>query len=408
MSDTATMSKPKTQRIEDILDRMRAFMESDVYPLEEVSNHTPFFELLPTLQEKRQKVKELGLWTPQVPKEWGGLGLSLSDFGRVMEVLGRSPYGLFIFNCNAPDAGNIEVLISQGTKEQQERFLKPLLAGETRSCFSMTEPEHAGSNPVIMSTTAVVDGDDYVINGHKWFTSAADGAAFAIVMAVTNPDADSPYARASQILVPTDTPGFNLVRNISVMGEPGEGWGSHSEILYEDCRVPRSNLLGAEGAGFAIAQERLAAGRIHHCMRWMGICERAFEMMCARAATRELKPGVPLASKQTIHNWIAESRAEINGARLMILDAAAKIDREGAEAARIEISLIKFSAANVLHRVLDRAVQAHGALGMTDDTLLSHWVRHERGARIYDGPDEVHKSRVARMILRDYGLRLST
>jgi acyl-CoA dehydrogenase len=396
-----------SERIDGILDRIRAFMESDVYPLE-ADREQGFFALLPRLQETRAKVKKLGLWTPQVPEEWGGMGLSLHEFGRVMEILGRSPYGLFVFNCNAPDAGNIEVLISQGTKEQQERFLKPLLAGEIRSCFSMTEPEHAGSNPVVMSTTAVCDGDDYVINGHKWFTSAADGAAFAIVMAVTNPDADNPYARASQILVPTDAPGFNFIRNISVMGEPGEGWGSHAEIRYEDCRVPKSNLLGQEGSGFAIAQERLAAGRIHHCMRWMGICERAFEMMCERAATRELKAGVPLASKQTVHNWIAESRAEINAARLMILDTARKIDEEGPEGARLEISLIKFYAAGVLQRVLDRSVQAHGALGMTDDTLLSHWVRHERGSRIYDGADEVHKSRVARMILRDYGLRLSS
>lgn len=395
-----------SDRIEGIVERVRAFMESDVYPLERHPNQKAFFALLPELEEKRRKVKALGLWTPQVPVAWGGLGLSLAELGRVMEVLGRSPYGLFIFNCNAPDAGNIEVLISQGTPAQQERFLKPLLAGVTRSCFSMTEPEHAGSNPVVLSTTAVHDGDDYVIDGHKWFTSAADGAGFAIVMAVTNPDAESPYQRASQILVPTDTPGFELVRNISVMGEAGEGWGSHSEIRYERCRVPRTNLLGKEGAGFAIAQERLAAGRIHHCMRWMGICERAFEMMCERAATRQLKSGVPLASKQTVHNWIAESRAEIDAARLLILDAAAKIDRDGPDAARLEISLIKFFAAGVLHRVLDRSVQAHGALGVTDDTLLSFWVRHERGSRIYDGPDEVHKSRVARMILREYGLEL--
>lgn len=395
-----------SDRIEGILERVRAFMESDVYPLETHGNRKAFYSIEPLLREKRAKVKQLGLWTPQVPVAWGGLGLSLWELGRVMEVLGRSPYGLFVFNCHAPDAGNMEVLISRGTQEQQERFLKPLLAGEIRSCFSMTEPEHAGSNPVVMSTRAVKDGDEYVIDGHKWFTSAADGAAFAIVMAVTNPEAKSPYERASQILVPTNTPGFRLVRNIPVMGETGEGWGSHAEIRYEGCRVPRANLLGEEGAGFAIAQERLAAGRIHHCMRWMGICNRAFEMMCERAATRRLGAGTMLASKQTIHNWIAESRAEIEAARLLILDTAAKIDREGEEAARLEISLIKFFAAGVLTRVLDRAVQAHGALGMTDDTLLSFWVRHERGSRIYDGPDEVHKSRVARLVLRKYGLKL--
>ena len=397
-----------SEHITDIVERVRRFMESDVYPLEEHTNGEPFYTILPLLEQKRVRVKELGLWTPQVPEEWGGLGLTLSEFGQISEVMGRSPYGLFIFNCNAPDAGNIEVLITQGTDKQHEQFLKPLLAGDIRSCFSMTEPEHAGSNPVIMSTNAVRDGDDYVINGHKWFTTAADGAAFAIVMAVTNPDAESPYARASQIIVPTETVGFDRVRNISVMGEEGEGWLSHAEIYYRECRVPEANLLGQEGAGFAIAQERLATGRIHHCMRWMGICERAFEMMCERVAARQLKEGVPLASKQTVHNWIAESRAEIDAARLLIMDTAEKIDNGGPDAARIEISLIKFFAAGVLHRVLDRAVQAHGALGVTDDTLLSFWVRHERGGRIYDGPDEVHKSRVARHILRKYGLRLAT
>ena len=397
-----------SERITDIVERVRRFMESDVYPLEEHTNGEPFYTILPLLEQKRVRVKELGLWTPQVPEEWGGLGLTLSEFGQISEVMGRSPYGLFIFNCNAPDAGNIEVLITQGTDKQHEQFLKPLLAGDIRSCFSMTEPEHAGSNPVIMSTNAVRDGDDYVINGHKWFTTAADGAAFAIVMAVTNPDAESPYARASQIIVPTETVGVDRVRNISVMGEEGEGWLSHAEIYYRECRVPETNLLGQEGAGFAIAQERLATGRIHHCMRWMGICERAFEMMCERVAARQLKEGVPLASKQPVHNWIAESRAEIDAARLLIMGTAEKIDNGGPDAARIEISLIKFFAAGVLHRVLDRAVQAHGALGVTDDTLLSFWVRHERGGRIYDGPDEVHKSRVARHILRKYGLRLAT
>ncbi len=395
-----------SDRIAGIVERVRAFMETDVYPVESQGGREGFYSMLPMLEEKRQKVRDLGLWTPAVSKEWGGLGLSLWEFGQVSEVLGRSPHGLFIFNCHAPDAGNIEVLTTQGTEEQQERWLRPLLAGKIRSCFSMTEPEHAGSNPVVMSTSAVRDGDEYVINGHKWFTSAADGAAFAIVMAVTDPDAESPYARASQIIVPTDTPGFTRVRNINVMGDEGEGWGSHSEILYEDCRVPVTNLLGEQGKGFAIAQERLATGRIHHCMRWIGICERAFDMMCERAATRQVKGGL-LASKQTIHNWIAESRADINASRLMVLDTAKKIDEEGPDAVANEISLIKFFVARVLFEVLDRSLQTHGALGMTDGTLLSYWVRHERGSRIYDGADEVHKSRVARRILRNYGLRIS-
>ena len=395
-----------SEKIRGLLDRIRAFMESDVYALEQETSPKSFFSILPELEQKRMKVKEMGLWTPQVPEAWGGLGLSLAEFGQISEVLGRSPYGLFIFNCNAPDAGNIEVLISQGTEEQQERFLRPLLAGAIRSCFSMTEPEHAGSNPVEMSTTAVEVGDEYMINGHKWFTTAADGAAFAIVMAVTDPLAESPYARASQIIVPTDTPGFQRVRNISVMGEEGEGWMSHGEIVYENCRVPKSNLLGDQGAGFAVAQERLATGRIHHCMRWIGICERAFEMMCERAVTRRIGSAAPLATKQTIQNWIAESRADIDASRLMVLDTARKIDEAGPEAARTEISVIKFFVARVLGTVLDRSLQTHGALGMTDDILLSFWVRHERGSRIYDGPDEVHKSRVARRVLREYGLRL--
>jgi alkylation response protein AidB-like acyl-CoA dehydrogenase len=254
-----------------------------------------------------------------------------------------------------------------------------------------------------MNTTAVVEGDSYVINGRKWFTSSADGARFAIAMVVTDPKAD-PHARASQIIVPSDTPGFKIVRNISVMGHSGEDWPSHSEISYENVRVPKKNLLGRQGAGFEIAQARLGPGRIHHCMRWMGICERSFDLLCERAARRDLAPGDKLGTRQTIQNWIAESRAEINAARLMVLKAAWTIDREGTKAARDEISLIKFFAADVLMKVIDRALQAHGALGMTDDTILAYYYRHERAARIYDGPDEVHKSAVSRRILRGYGL----
>jgi alkylation response protein AidB-like acyl-CoA dehydrogenase len=262
----------------------------------------------------------------------------------------------------------------------------------------MTEPEHAGSNPVWMSTAAVKDGNDYVIDGHKWFTSSADGAAFAVVMAVTNPEAP-PHLRASQIIVPTDTPGFTIVRNIPVMGHAGDGYTSHAEVRYQRCRVPQSNRLGAEGAGFLIAQERLGPGRIHHCMRWLGICERAFDLMLERAATRALAPDELLGNKQIVRAWIAESRAEINAARWMVLQAAWTIDREGMAAARDEISLIKFHVAGVLQKVLDRAIQAHGALGITDDTPLAAFYRHERAARIYDGPDEVHKMSVAKRLL---------
>jgi alkylation response protein AidB-like acyl-CoA dehydrogenase len=239
-----------------------------------------------------------------------------------------------------------------------------------------------------------------VINGLKWFTTAADGASFAIVMAITNASA-SPYERASMILVPTDTAGFNIIRNIPIMGEAGEGYMSHAEIEYSNCRVPVTNLIGEEGSGFVLAQERLGPGRIHHCMRWIGICERAFELMCQRARTRNMGDGTMLGDKQTIQNWIAESRAEINAARYMVLHTAHRIDQEGAKAARQDISAIKFFVADVLMKVLDRSIQAHGALGITDDTLLSFWYRHERGARIYDGPDEVHKSSLARSILKN-------
>jgi alkylation response protein AidB-like acyl-CoA dehydrogenase len=271
----------------------------------------------------------------------------------------------------------------------------------------MTEPEHAGSNPIYMSTTAVKDGADYVINGHKWFTSSHDGSAFAIVMAITNPEADKPHHRASQIIVPTDTPGFRRIRNIKVMGDAGEDYFSDAEVVYENVRVPQSNLLGKEGDGFALAQMRLGPGRIHHCMRWIGICERAFDLMCRRAATRELAPGKLLAEKQAVQHWIAESRAEINAARLLVLDAAAKLEAEGTYGARVDIALIKFYVAGVLDRVVDRAIQVHGGLGMTDDTPLSYAYRHERAARIYDGPDEVHKSTVARQVLKEYGVNIS-
>lgn len=391
-----------SSELQNTLDKMREFVEKELIPLEQNFLEHGFKAIEPILNEKRQQVKALGLWLPQIPREYGGMGLTLFAHGLVSQELGRTPMGHYAFNCQAPDAGNMEILIEHGTLEQKEKFLIPLLQGQVRSCFSMTEPEHAGSNPVVMGTTAVKEGDSYLIDGHKWFTSAADGAAFAVVMAITNAHADNKYARASQILVPLDTPGFELVRNIPVMGERGDGWASHAEVRYHEVRVPQSNLLGQEGAGFAIAQQRLGPGRIHHCMRWLGICERAFELMCRYANGRELAPGKRLADQGTIQGWVAESRAEINAARLMVLNTAVKIDRHGQYAARDDISLIKFHTAGVLQRVLDRALQVHGGLGMTDDTPIAWWYRHERAARIYDGPDEVHKWSVARRILQSY------
>jgi acyl-CoA dehydrogenase len=388
-----------------VVSAVRAFVNDEVLPLEPSYLGKSFRALLPRLGELRARVKALGLWAPHLAKEHGGLGLPLGQFARVSEELGRTPLGHYLFNCQAPDVGNMEILAQHGTPEQKERFLAPLARGDVRSCFSMTEPDYPGSNPTWMGTRAVKDGKDWVITGRKWFTSSADGAAFAIVMAVTNPDADSAHLRASQILVPLDTKGVRIVRNISVMGDAGEDYASHAEVAYEEARVPLANLLGADGAGFAIAQERLGPGRIHHTMRWIGICERALDLMCRRAASRELSPGKPLGTRQTVQEWIADSRAEIHASRLMVLDAARIIDAEGAYAAREAISIIKFYVAGVLGRVLDRAIQTHGALGLTDDTPLAFWYRHERAARIYDGPDEVHKSVVAKRILRNYGIK---
>ena len=397
-----------SDRIQDLVRTITAFVESELFPLEQDFLTQPVKDTLPKLAKKRAKVKALGLWAPHLPQEYGGLGLGLNEFAHVSEALGRSPLGHYTFNCQAPDVGNMEILIEHGTDEQKETYLKPLAAGDIRSCFGMTEPEFAGSNPIHMAASAVKDGDDYAINAHKWFTSSADGTAFCIVMAVTNPEEEKVHQRASQIIVPTDTPGYELVRNMPVMGHSGEDYFSHGEIQLTDCRVPQSNLLGEEGRGFAIAQERLGPGRIHHCMRWIGICERAFDLMCDYAGKRELNPGDALANRQIVQAWIAESRAEINAARLMVLQAAWKIDKEGPKVARDEISIIKFFVAGVLQRVLDRAIQTHGGLGVTDYTPLSYWYRHERAARIYDGPDEVHKSVVARRILKRYGIQVKT
>ncbi len=390
--------------LRETLGRFTRFVDEELIPLEPRLLNEGFVACEPALDEKRAKAKELGLWSPHLPEELGGMGMPILELALVSEALGRTPIGHYAVNMQAPDVGNMEILLEHGTPEQKARFLEPLASGAIRSCFAMTEPEHAGSNPVWMSTTAKVDGDDYVIDGHKWFTTAADGASFTVVMAVTDPEAPR-HARASQILVPLDTPGYSLVRNISVMGHPGGGWASHAEVRFDGCRVPRSNLLGAEGAGFLIAQQRLGPGRIHHCMRWMGICQRAFDLMCKRAVEREVAPGKPLGTQQIVQCWIAESRAEIDAARMLVLNAAEQMDRHGSGGAKDEISTIKFYVAGVLQRVVDRALQVHGGLGMTDDTPLAFWYREERAARIYDGPDEVHKISVAKRILGRYGMK---
>jgi len=383
----------------------RQVMEEYVYPAERELVDAPpdaerrFYPGIPdrVLRPIQQKVKELGLWAPHMPVEVGGMGIGVVGLALMNEIIGRSPLGPVAFGCQAPDAGNCEILLLYGTEEQKRKYLLPNVAGEIRSCFSMTEPEVSGSDPTMLQTTAVLDGDEWVINGHKWFTSGAIGASYAIVMCRTDPDAP-PHQRFSQIIVPLPWPGVTIVRPVPTLGHTWIG-GGHCEVRYENVRVPRENLLGERGQGFRIAQARLGPGRIQHCMRWLGVAQRAFELMCRHVLRREAF-GSKLADKQTIQNWIADSKAELDAARLMTLHAAWKMDQK--LDARVEISLIKFFGARVLLDVLDRAIQAHGALGLSADLPLMHLYREARAARLYDGPDEVHRMVVARRLLREF------
>jgi len=394
--------------VAQLRERVLDFMDAEIYPQEreimealdeEVGAGVPYPQNLAAV---REKAKADGLWNLFMPDERFGPGLTNWEYGLLCEEMGRSPMAApMAFNCSAPDTGNMEILAEHGTAEQQERWLHPLLEGRIRSCFSMTEPEVSGSDPTLLQARAWLDGDEWVVDGHKWFTSGAVGADLAIAMVVTDPDAP-PYSRASMICVPTDTPGFNLVRPISVMGH--DGGPGHCEIRYEECRVPKGFLLGERGAGFAIAQDRLGPGRIHHCMRAIGTAERAHEMMCRRANERSAFGG-PLADKQFVQESIATSRMEIDQARLLTLYAAWKMDTEGKRAARQAISAIKIVAANMVMDVLDRAIQIHGSLGMTDDTPLAIMWRFSRMLRLADGPDEVHKMVLARRELNRWSKR---
>ena len=391
------MSLVIPEQIRTRREQVRAFMDEHVYP-NEAALFAEDESSDALIAELQGKAKEAGLWAPHLPPEAGGSGSGFIEYAYLNEEIGRSFIAQLVFGCQAPDAGNGEILHMFGTDEQKERFLAPLVAGETRSFFGMTEPEVAGSDPTTLQGRAERDGDEWVINAHKWFSSGADGAGFGVVMVVTDPDGD-PHRRASMILVPTDTPGYEMVRRVPVMGHEGRGWGTHCETRFTDVRVPVANTLGEPGDGFRIAQKRLGPGRIHHVMRWLGQMQRAFELMCSYSLERKAFGGA-LAEKQTVQNWIAESAAEIQACRLMTLQAAHRLD-EGDEA-RVEISLIKFYAARVLHDVIDRALQVHGGLGMTDDAPLAVMYRMARGARIYDGADEVHKMVVARRILRSF------
>ena len=385
------------------LDWMREFVRERIWPLETLIDELGFDGLKRAIAPLAEEVRERDLWAAHLDPELGGQGFGQVKLGLMHEILGTSPIAPLAFGNAAPDSGNSEILALAGSEEQKERYLHPLLAGDLKSAFSMTEPDTAGSDPTLLKTTAVRDGDEWVINGHKWFTSNGSIADFLIVMAVTDPDA-RPHQRASMLIVDADTPGIRIERDVATMEHPYESfgrYGNHAEVFYENVRVPAQALLGPQGAGFLIAQQRLYPGRIHHCMRWLGVARRAFDMLCERSLYRYAH-GSTLSGHQTVQNWIADSEAAMHAARLMTLHAAWVMDTEGVAAARKQIAMIKFYGAKVLHDVVDRAVQAHGALGYSTDLPLEAMYRSARAARIYDGPDEVHRASVARQVLRGY------
>jgi acyl-CoA dehydrogenase len=383
------------------LDWMRGFLDEEILPLEVLDAESQqYLDAVPRLQ---LMVKARGLWAAHLDAELGGRGFGQLKLGLMQEIIGRSAVAPFIFGTQAPDAGNSEILARHATKEQRARWLDPLLDGRYKSAYAMTELNTAGADPTLLRTSAAPTENGWRINGEKWFITNASLADFFIVMAVTDPD-EAPHRRASQFIVPKGTPGLTVVRELSTMDhvDPAPGtWDSHAEVTLENVEVAEDALLGARGAGFLISQERLGPGRIHHCMRWIGQASRALDMLCERSLYRE-SHGSVLADKQTIQNWIADSWAELNAARLMTLQAAWKIDTHGVKAARTEISAIKYFGAAVLHNVVDRALQAHGALGYSADLPLEDMYRRARAARIYDGPDEVHRQVVASQVLKNY------
>jgi alkylation response protein AidB-like acyl-CoA dehydrogenase len=380
------------------LDSLEEFLQFNLYPLEELFLNHQWDQLFPELENARNKVKKLNLWAPHMPEATGGTFTSLMNLALIGEVLGQSPLGHFVFGCQAPDAGNAELLHLFGTEEQKQNFLKPLVAGELRSCFAMTEPHTAGSNPTLLDAKAELKNGKWHINGRKWFTTAADGADFTIAMVVTDSEAHR-HKKASMIIVPTDTKGYQIERNISVMGSQGKGYFSHSEITFNNCIVPQQNIIGKPGSGFALAQERLGPGRIQHCMRWLGIGKRVIAISKDYLNSRKITNTQVLAQQPLMQAAIAESLAELESARLLVLQTAWRIDNIGFEAAKDSVSLIKFHTANVVQKVIDRSLQSLGALGMTDDTVVSFFYREERAARIYDGADEVHKIVAAKRYL---------
>jgi acyl-CoA dehydrogenase len=391
--------------VEELRSRLQAFMDRHVLPANIAWHRTVAEGEYPLALVNRLKERALAenLWNlflPALRDDEPGTRLTNLEYAPLAEIMGRIPWSSEVFNCSAPDTGNMELLHLAATPEQRERWLVPLLRGDIRSCIGITEPDTASSDPTNLQTTIRRDGDEYVVNGRKWFTTGAlhPNARFVIVMGVTDERADAdPHARHSMAIVPMDAPGLSVVRNVPIMNHSApEG---HCEVTYRDVRVPASNLLGEEGRGFALAQARLGPGRIHHCMRTIGQCEVALELMCDRALERKVF-GRHLADYANVQDWIAESRLEIDQARLLTLKAAWTMDRLGNKAARVDVSAIKVVAARLQTRVLDRAIQVFGAMGLTPDTPLADLWTWGRALRFVDGPDEVHLRTVARAEIR--------
>ena len=383
---------------------MKEFVNSEILPIETLMHQIGEQEWVDLTQPLKQQVKDKQLWACHLDPELGGQGYGQVKLALLHQILGRSMIAPGIFGNQAPDSGNAELLALGGSEEQKEKWLKPLLAGEIRSAFSMTEPGAAGSDPTLIQTQAVLDGEEYVINGRKWYTSNGSRSNVLIVMAVTNPDVH-PYQGCSMIIVPTDTEGVEIVRDVANMHHPypspGLQPGGHAEIVYNSVRVPKENVIANPGDGFLLAQKRLGPGRLHHAMRWIGQAQRAFEMMCERALSRD-SHGSKLADKQMIQDFIAETRIEIESTRLLCLYAAWHMDQFGSSASRVEIAMIKVHGTKMLYNAIDRAIQVHGALGYSADLPLEEMYRMARAARILDGPDEVHKVTIARKTLKEF------
>ncbi|MBF6599458.1 MAG: acyl-CoA dehydrogenase family protein [Dehalococcoidia bacterium] len=383
--------------VEDVRRRVRAFMDEEVRPAEEKlrQGEADRNGYVAAIGGLRKRAHELGLWNPHLPIEWDGMGLGPVAMAFVSAEAGRTGMGPHILNAQAPDEGNMHTLLHHADDAQKEKYLRPLAEGRSRSCFAMTEPEVAGSDPTGIQTTAVKDGDDWVINGHKWFISGAKGARFAILIARTDPEADPPQARNSAFLVDLPAAGWELVRDIDTMA----GQGNHCEIRITDLRVPAANMLGARGHGHLLGQARLGPARLAHCMRWIGQAEIALEMLVDRALKREAH-GSLLADKQAIQWMMADSAMELYTGKLMVLHAAYRIEQ--GLPFRQEVSFAKHHVANMLWRIVDRAIQVHGALGYSTDTPLERMMRNARSARLVDGADEVHQQTIARNVIAAY------